>query len=92
MIFLAAYSTKDLSDTDLKVLSVYGSNDQVVNMDKIAEGRKLMSSAYEEFCIQGGNHAGYGDYGAQKGDGEATISAQEQQQETVKKVEEFCGK
>lgn len=92
LIFLAAYSTKDLSDTDLKVLSVYGSNDQVVNMDKIAEGRKLMPSAYEEFCIQGGNHAGYGDYGAQKGDGEATISAQEQQQVTVKKVEEFCGK
>lgn len=92
LIFLAAYSTKDLSDTDLKVLSVYGSNDQVVNMDKIAEGRKLMPSAYEEFCIQGGNHAGYGDYGVQKGDGEATISAQEQQQETVKKVEEFCGK
>ena len=92
LIFLAAYSTKDLSDTDLKVLSVYGSNDQVINMDKIAEGRKLMPSAYEEFCIQGGNHAGYGDYGAQKGDGEATISAQEQQQVTVKKVEEFCGK
>lgn len=92
LIFLVAYSTKDLSDTDLKVLSVYGSNDQVINMDKIAEGRKLMPSAYEEFCIQGGNHAGYGDYGAQKGDGEATISAQEQQQVTVKKVEEFCGK
>ena len=90
LIFLAAYSTKDLSDTDLKVLSIYGSNDGVVNMDKVTEGRKLMPSVYEEFCIQGGNHAGYGDYGAQKGDGEADISAKEQQEETTEKIVEFC--
>ena len=90
LIFLAAYSTKDLSDTDLKVLSIYGSNDGVVNMDKVTEGRKLMPSVYEEFCIQGGNHAGYGDYGAQKGDGEADISAKEQQEETAEKIVEFC--
>lgn len=90
LIFLAAYSTKDLSDTDLKVLSVYGSNDGVVNMDKVTEGRKLMSAAYEEFCIQGGNHAGYGDYGVQKGDGEADISVKEQQEETAEKIVEFC--
>lgn len=90
LIFLAAYSTKDLSDTDLKVLSVYGSKDGVVNMDKVVDGRKLMPSAYEEFCIQGGNHAGYGDYGAQKGDGEADISAEEQQKETADKIVEFC--
>lgn len=89
LIFLAAYSTKDLSDTNLKVLSIYGSNDGVVNMDKVTEGRKLMPSAYEEFCIQGGNHAGYGDYGAQKGDGEADISAKEQQEETAEKIVEF---
>lgn len=89
LIFLAAYSTKDLSDTNLKVLSIYGSNDGVVNMDKVTEGRKLMPSAYEEFCIQGGNHAGYGDYGAQKDDGEADISAKEQQEETAEKIVEF---
>lgn len=90
LVFLAAYSTKDLSNTNLKVLSVYGSRDQVVNMDKITEGRKLMPSAYEEFCIPGGNHAGYGNYGAQKGDGTAEISAEEQQAETVGKIVGFC--
>lgn len=90
LIFLAAYSTKDLSDTDLKVLSVYGSKDGVVNMDKVVDGRKRMPSAYEEFCIQGGNHAGYGDYGAQKGDKKADISAEEQQKETAEKIVEFC--
>ena len=49
-----------------------------------------MPSVYEEFCIQGGNHAGYGDYGAQKSDGEADISAKEQQEETAEKIVEFC--
>ena len=59
-------------------------------MDKVTEGRKLMPSVYEEFCIQGGNHAGYGDYGVQKGDGEADVSAKEQQEETAEKIVEFC--
>ena len=36
--------------------------------------------------IEGGNHAQFGNYGAQKGDGEAVISAQEQQEETIRFV------
>lgn len=31
----------------------------------------------------GGNHAGFGSYGAQRGDGTATISAQEQQDQAA---------
>lgn len=53
LIFLAAYSTKDLSDSDLKILSIYGSEDKVVNTEKIEQGRKLMPSDYEEFRIDG---------------------------------------
>lgn len=89
LIFLAAYSTKDLSDTDLAVLSIYGSEDKVLNMDKIKTGRALMPDSYEEFCIEGGNHAQYGDYGAQKGDGTALISAEKQQEIAAEKIEEF---
>ena len=89
LIFLAAYSTKDLSDTDLAVLFIYGSEDKVLNMDKVKAGRALMPDSYEEFCIEGGNHAQYGDYGAQKGDGTAQISAEEQQEIAVEKIEEF---
>ena len=33
--------------------------------------------------IQGGNHAGFGDYGPQSGDKAADISAKEQQQATA---------
>lgn len=86
LIFLAAYSTSDLSDSDLKILSIYGSEDKVVNMEKIEQGRELMPSDYEEFQIDGGNHAGFGDYGEQSGDGSASISGDEQRAQTVTKI------
>lgn len=86
LIFLAAYSTSDLSDSDLKILSIYGSEDKVVNMGKIEQGRELMPSDYEEFQIDGGNHAGFGDYGEQSGDGTATISGDEQRAQAVTKI------
>lgn len=90
VIFLAAYSTKDISNTNLKVLSVYGSEDKVLKMQKVYDSRDYMPSDYEEYCIQGGNHAGYGDYGEQSGDGKATITPNEQQNITVQKILEMC--
>lgn len=86
LIFLAAYSTKDLSKSDLKILSIYGSEDKVVNMEKIEHGRELMPNTYEEFIIEGGNHAGFGDYGKQSGDGTASVSADEQKARTAEKI------
>lgn len=85
LIFLAAYSTNDLSDSDLKILSIYGSEDEVVKMEKIEQGRELMPSDYEEVQIDGGNHAGFGDYGEQNGDGTAAVSGNEQRAQTVTK-------
>lgn len=38
----------------------------------------------------GGDHAQFGNYGAQKGDGEATISAKEQQSKTAYAVLKFA--
>ncbi len=37
-----------------------------------------MPAQYQESVIEGGNHAGFGSYGAQSGDGTASISAEEQ--------------
>ena len=41
--------------------------------------------------IQGGNHAQFGNYGPQKGDAPATISAEEQQAQTVEAILQFIG-
>lgn len=79
---LAAYASDDLAALGLKVEVVYGSNDGVVNRDKLNAciGQVPADSVLQ---IDGGNHAGFGDYGAQSGDNEATISADEQQEQTA---------
>lgn len=83
LVLLASYSAKDLSDASFPVLSIYGSEDGVLNMDKVESSRKFMPQVYGEHVITGGNHAWFGSYGEQKGDGTATISHEEQWQETI---------
>ncbi|MCD8103983.1 MAG: alpha/beta hydrolase [Lachnospiraceae bacterium] len=83
VILLAAYATKDLGD--LAVLSIYGSNDGVLSMEKVEAGREY-STNYTEICIEGGCHAWFGYYGEQDGDGTALISREEQWQQTVDAV------
>lgn len=78
LVLLAAYSTEDLSDSGLKVLSVYGSEDGVLNREKYEEYRDNLPEHTVEKVIEGGNHAGFGNYGEQEGDGEARISQGEQ--------------
>lgn len=89
LVLLAAYPTKDLSETGLAVLSVYGSEDKVLNAEKLEEGRDLMPDSYTELCIEGGNHAWFAYYGEQEGDGTAVISREEQQKQTIKAILEL---
>ena len=86
MIFLAAYPTKSLVKEDFSVLSIYGSEDTVLSMEKVEEGRQYMPADYTEVCIEGGNHAQFGNYGAQEGDGAAQITALEQQNQTIEQI------
>lgn len=86
LVLLAAYPTKDLDVSAFEVLSIYGSADTVLNMEKLEEGREYMPEAYTEVCIEGGNHAQFGAYGHQESDGIASISAIEQQRETVEAI------
>ncbi len=88
VILLASYTTKSLS---MPVLSVYGSNDGVLNLQKYHKGMELISNL-EEHVIEGGNHCQFGDYGFQKGDNEATISRQEQTSVTVDLIAAFINK
>ena len=85
VILLAAYATKPL-DSHLTVLDIYGSEDGIVNMDRIIEGRNYVPEQYDESVIQGGNHAQFGNYGEQKRDGEASITSETQQVQTVQAI------
>ncbi|MGM9918614.1 MAG: alpha/beta fold hydrolase [Lactimicrobium massiliense] len=83
LILLGAYSTKDLSDTDLTVVWIDGDQDDVINQKQVLKNQDHYPENTYVFTIAGGNHAQFGSYGVQKGDGHASISAKEQWQETV---------
>ena len=89
LVLLAAYSTADLTDSGLDALSIYGSEDGVLNMEKYESNRGNLPENTVEVMIPGGNHAGFGCYGPQNGDGEAGISATEQIQYTAEVITAF---
>ena len=86
LILLGSYSTADLSDTDLAVLSVFGSEDTVMNRAKYEECKSNLPSSFTEVIIEGGCHAYFGMYGAQDGDGTPKITNEEQIRLTVEKI------
>lgn len=85
LVLWAAYpaSTDDLSGYDLAVSSVYGTLDELATEEKIAASRALLPPDTAWVALQGGNHAQFGWYGAQSGDGVATLSREEQQAQIV---------
>lgn len=86
LVLLAAYSTADLTETDLEVLSLYGSEDRVLNLEKYEEYMENLPEDTCEWVIPGGNHAQFGSYGPQEGDGEATVSPEEQLASAVQEI------
>ena len=92
LILLAAYSTKDLSQMSLRVLSIYGSEDGVLNRDAYKKNWANLPADTTEVVLDGGCHAQFGNYGPQDGDGIPTISGEEQIRQTVEAIAAFVVK
>jgi len=82
VFMLAAYPSK-LMDENTRAIQIYGSEDGVLNMGKLEEAKKYLPDNSEQFIIEGGNHAQFGNYGKQDRDGNAAISDEDQQHRTV---------
>ncbi len=89
LILLGSYSTEDFSEGDMDVLSVYGSEDSVLNMEKYEQYRVNLPADTTEIVLDGGCHAYFGVYGAQKGDGVPTITNEEQIERTTEAIAAF---
>jgi len=94
LVFLAAYAAKgsDLSAVDFPVVSITASNDGILDWVTFETNQSLLpeDTTYNE--IEGGNHANFGSYGQQDGDGENTISREEQQALTRRIFTDLIGK
>ena len=79
--FLASYPDEkgSLADSKIPELSLTAENDQVLNQEAYKKAKKELPKTTDYQEIGGGNHAGFGSYGKQKGDGKSTITDQNQQ-------------
>ena len=89
LILLGSYTATDLSQTDLAVLSVYGSEDRELNREKYLANKPLLPADFTEIVIEGGCHAGFGLYGAQDGDGTPTVSSEDQIRRTANEIADW---
>ena len=91
VVLLGSYSTVDISN--LRVLSIYGSNDEVTSPQDREKYEGNLPDVYSENFvnveISGGNHAYFGMYGAQEGDGEATIDNITQIKKAAQAIADF---
>ncbi|MBN2048426.1 MAG: alpha/beta hydrolase [Anaerolineaceae bacterium] len=93
LFFWGAYpaDSNDLSLETLPVLSIYASEDGLSTPDEVMAQKGLLPADAVYVEIDGGNHAQFGDYGAQTGDGVARISASQQHQLVIEAMQEFLG-
>ncbi len=85
LVFWASYpaGNNDLSKSDLEVISIYATNDGLATIQDIDASRANLPDETSYVEIQGGNHAGFGWYGPQNGDGQAEITKTNQQEQII---------
>ena len=93
LLLLASYpgGKADLSALSLRVLSISASNDGLATPAKLQAARHLLPPGARFVELAGGNHAQFGDYGVQPGDGTATLSAQLEHGAVVEESLAFMG-
>jgi hypothetical protein len=79
LILLGAYP---VNDSPIPTLCLYGSEDILLDLSKLADVANVLR-------IEGGNHAQFGNYGVQQGDGVAMISREVQQEQAAEAMLAF---
>ena len=85
LLLWASYPSQntDLSSSQLNLLSISASNDGLATRQDIADSITRLPEDAIFIEIEGGNHAGFGWYGPQSGDGQLSISQEAQQRQIV---------
>lgn len=91
VIFWASYPANDgLKNSGIRMLSIYGTQDGGLDHGAKIEQNKPLEPADTVFVvIPGANHGQFGDYGPQPGDLPATITPQDQWQQTSAATSQF---
>ncbi|THF70592.1 alpha/beta hydrolase [Deinococcus sp. Arct2-2] len=96
LILMGAYpagnvSLRDLPGAPLPVLSLLAEHDEVATAKDVRDGLTRLPTSARLTVIKGANHAFFGRYGPQKGDGIPTVTRAEAETQIVADTEEFLG-
>lgn len=83
IIYLGAYPT---ATNNFRQLAIFGENDGLFDYQDYLS---YFDADDTVKIITGGNHAQFGEYGVQSGDGTPTISSEEQRRLTIQYINEF---
>ncbi len=90
LVLFASYCATDLtSRDDLTVVTVLGSLDALTDPGQVAEAQALLPGDPNTITIPGANHASFGAYGPQSGDGPSRISSERMSQELTEILATF---
>lgn len=81
LVLFGSYCAGDIAGSGLPVLSIAGENDALSTPAIIDENAGLLPADAVFVTIEGANHASFGDYGPQSGDGPRTISSEQMRAE-----------
>jgi pimeloyl-ACP methyl ester carboxylesterase len=77
LVLFASYCANDISDLDIPVLHVVGDRDGLLDDSLRRDAESLLPPGrHTTVTLQGANHADFGTYGPQPGDGESTVTDQ----------------
>ncbi len=74
LMLFGSYCAADISQTNLKVLLISGANDGLTTVSKLEENQNNLPASALLIAVPGMNHAQFGDYGTQEGDGVAAVA------------------
>ncbi len=93
LVLIASYpaSSRDLSGADLTAVTLHATNDGLVTAVQIEDAQLRLPPSSRVVLIEGGNHAGFGSYGEQRGDGRSSLPEGEQTAIAAEAVTELLG-
>lgn len=89
VVLFGSYCADDLSVSGIRALSLVGANDGLSTPEKVAAAAPLLPAGAVTVTLPGANHAAFGDYGPQPGDGVATAGDRATRDRITAAVTEF---
>lgn len=77
LVLMGSYCANDISTESIPILQVLASDDGLIDEEALNTSAPLLPPSTQKMTLEGANHASFGTYGEQPGDGVATLSRAE---------------